>query len=101
MKEYTVKFYEQEDYDKVRDEMTMESIRNTLERIKRGWIPDYNFKGTEDDIENYECHIAMRKAIDFIKEIESLTNEYNAYHIDTDYWRGIKYALDCIQNTND
>jgi len=68
MKEYTVRFYEKEDYDKICDEMTMEEVCNTLERIKRGWIPDYHFSGTEDDIENYEYHVAMQKAIDFIDE---------------------------------
>lgn len=28
--------------------------------------------------------------------LESLESEYKAYHTDSDYWRGVKYALDVI-----
>ena len=34
---------------------------------------------------------------DVLKVLESLKSEYNAYrHIDNDYWRGVRYALDVL-----
>ena len=30
------------------------------------------------------------------QRLESLESEYNAYHTDSDYWRGIKYAIDML-----
>lgn len=31
------------------------------------------------------------------KRLESLKSEYNAYHTDSDYWQGIKYAIDIME----
>lgn len=30
----------------------------------------------------------------------SLYSEYSAYHFNNDYWRGIKYALECLKIIN-
>lgn len=42
-----------------------------LERIERGWIPDYNFSGSESDFENYQLHVALDRAIDCLKNKSS------------------------------
>lgn len=31
-----------------------------------------------------------------LTKLLSLESEYNAYHSDSDYWRGVKYAIDEI-----
>ena len=67
MKEYTVKEYEMEDYEKASKEMTNEDAINLLEYIKRGYLSDYNFTGSEKDFEYYKLHVAMRKAIEALK----------------------------------
>lgn len=66
-----VKKYEHEDYIALEDNMTTEKIIRILEYIKRGYIPDYNFTGDEDDIERFEMHTAMNKAIDIIKNLHA------------------------------
>ena len=35
-------------------------------------------------------------AIHALKALESLESEYKSYHTDSDYWRGVRYALDVI-----
>jgi hypothetical protein len=67
MRTYTVTEYDREDYDAVRENMTNDEAIRLLERIDRGWIPDYNFTGTEDDFENYKLHQALYKAMDALK----------------------------------
>lgn len=68
MKTYTVTEYDMEDYNKARDDMTDEEAVNLLKRIERGWIPDYNFDGTESDFDNYKLHMALYKAIDVLSK---------------------------------
>ncbi len=68
MRTYTVTEYDREDYDAVRENMTNDEVIRLLERIDRGWIPDYNFTGTEDDFENYKLHQALYKAMDALKD---------------------------------
>lgn len=34
-----------------------------FEKIDRGWIPGYDFTGTQQDFENYRLHVALDKAI--------------------------------------
>lgn len=68
MKEYTVKEYEFDDYKAAKDAMTKDDIVDILEYIKRGYIPDYNYTGSEDDFERYKMHVAISKAIEAIKE---------------------------------
>ena len=67
MKEYTVREYDMEDYEDARDSMTIDDIINHLAYVKRGYVPDYNFTGGEDDFERYKLHIAISKAIEIIK----------------------------------
>ena len=33
----------------------------------------------------------------YSERLESLESEYNAYHTNRDYWRGIKYAIDVMK----
>lgn len=68
MKEYTVKEYEFDDYKAAKDAMTKDDIVDILEYIKRGYIPDYNYTGSEDDFERYKMHVAISKVIEAIKE---------------------------------
>lgn len=67
MREYTVREYDMEDYEYIRDNITDEEIISILEYIEGGYIPDWNFSKTENDYENYKLHIALWKAIDAIK----------------------------------
>lgn len=75
MKEYTVREYDKNDYDIGRDSMTIKDAIVRLERIKRGWIPDYNYTGEESDYEAYLDHMAMRKAIDALEDILKEAND--------------------------
>ena len=70
MKQYTVTEYELEDYEDFRDNLTDEKAIELLERISRGWLPDYNFTGTEDDFDNYCLHKAIDKAIEALERSE-------------------------------
>ena len=71
MKTYTVTEYENEDYEKFRENITNEEVLSILERIERGWIPDYNFDGTENDYDNFTLHVALYKAMDAMKALSS------------------------------
>ena len=73
MKEYTVKEYDMEDYLIVKDNMSKKELCNILEYIKRGYVPDSNFTGTESDFENYKLQMAMYKAIDYISGRNKVT----------------------------
>lgn len=66
MREYTVKEYNLDDYVAVKDGISKEELCDILECIKSGFVPDYNFTGTEEDFENYKLHMAIYKAIDYI-----------------------------------
>lgn len=33
--------------------------------------------------------------------LESLESEYKAYHTDSDYWRGVRYALDVLEGVEE
>ena len=68
MKEYLVREYEKEDYDKAREEMTEEKANEILEQIGRGWLPDYNYTGEESDFEHFQLHLAIWKAQEVLKE---------------------------------
>lgn len=67
MRTYAVTEYEKVDYELVRENISNEEAVNLLERIERGWIPDYGFSGTEDDFDNYKLHVALYKAIDALQ----------------------------------
>lgn len=68
MRTYTVTEYDEEDYENYRNNLTIEETINTLERIRRGWIADYNFTGTEDDFERYKLHAALYNAIEILQK---------------------------------
>ena len=63
----TITEYEMEDYDNFEKNLTDEEAANILEYINRGWVPDYNYTGSESDYENFKMHIAMYKAIDKLR----------------------------------
>lgn len=69
MKIYTVKSstmvieYEMDDYDAARNNMSDSKAIDLLKRIDRGYIPDYNFTGKEDDFEYYKLHMAIQRGI--------------------------------------
>ena len=63
MRQYTVTEYEKEDYEDFKRNLTSEQAIELLERISRGYLPDYNFTGTENDYEYYCMHQAIYKAI--------------------------------------
>ena len=68
MRQYTVTEYEQEDYEYFERNLTNKKAIEFLERISRGYLPDYNFTGTEDDFDNYCLHQAIYKAIEALEE---------------------------------
>lgn len=58
---------------------------------------------TQDDYGNCDCGDWCRsydKAVQIVKQLSSLESEYNAYHTDSDYWKGIKYAIDVLNHKN-
>ena len=63
MRTYTVTEYEQEDYSQAEENMSDHEAALLLEKIDRGWIPGYDFTGTQQDFENYKLHVALNKAI--------------------------------------
>lgn len=63
MRTYTVNEYEQEDYSQARENMSGHEAALLLEKIDRGWIPGYDFTGTQQDFDNYRLHVALDKAI--------------------------------------
>ena len=67
MRTYTATQYEQSDYDNFRNNLTNEHAIVLLERIDRGYLPDYNFDGTESDFDYYTLHKAIDKAIEALK----------------------------------
>ena len=77
MKEYVIKKYDYEDYVAV-ENMSPDETINILEHIKRGYIPDYNFTGNEDDLERYKLHVAMNKAINIIRSLH-VKKQHNEY----------------------
>ena len=68
MRTYTAIEYEKEDYQNFKDNLTDEKAIDILERISRGWLPNYNFSGEESDFENYCLHQAIYRAQDALRE---------------------------------
>lgn len=68
MRTYTITEYDMEDYENYRNNLTIEETINTLEHIRRGWIDDYNYTGTEDDFERYKLHAALNNAIKILQQ---------------------------------
>ena len=75
MRKYEVIEYEVEDIEELHS-MSNEEVANTLEHIKRGWMPqEYVIHGeegktySEDEYDSAKLHIAMNKAILLIREL--------------------------------
>ena len=71
MRTYTVTEYEKEDYENYRDNITTQDVINTLKRINRGYIGDYNYSGTEDDFDRFALHEALYKAIEILEKVRA------------------------------
>lgn len=75
-KTYTVTEYDKDDIEAL-DSMSKSDVIETLERIKRGWLPqDYvcsprNYETySESQYDITKLHIAMRKAITMLENIK-------------------------------
>ena len=64
----TITEYEMTDYDAFRESLTADDVVKALPTIARGWLPDYNYIGTEDDFEAFKNQMIMRKAVEIIKD---------------------------------
>ena len=65
MREYTVREYDEADYDEQRkkiNNMSNKKLAENIEGIARGWLPDYNFSGDERDFDNHKLHMIMTVA---------------------------------------
>ena len=63
-----------EDYERQEYEVSClsnEKIASLLECITRGHIGDYNFTGTDEDLENHLLQMVMCRAIEIIKKADS------------------------------
>ena len=79
MREYTVVEYEQEDFDKMKSEMTKEKAIEILYELPRGWFP-YRFtswpeKVSSSGLDNYEICCAIYKAIELLESGNICTEE--------------------------
>ena len=61
MIEYTVREYDKQDYE-IQEQKIKEIIG-----IARGWLPDYNYTGEEDDFENHRRQIIMNRVAKILK----------------------------------
>lgn len=68
MRKYEVTEYDMSDYDDFKNNLTPEHTITILEYIDRGYLPDYNFTGTEMDFEYHSLHCAMRMAIESLSK---------------------------------
>lgn len=73
MREYTVREYEQEDYDKAKN-MSLDQVIEMLPIIARGWLPDYTYDhdGTEEEYERFVNQMAMLWAEKYLVELKRL-----------------------------
>lgn len=77
MLEYTVKEYEKEDYDQQRcdvDAMPREELADSIRGIARGWLPDYNFTGKEDDFDAHKLQMIMCRVAEILESESAESN---------------------------
>lgn len=55
MRTYTVTEYDMEDYENYRNNLTTQDVINTLKRINRGYIGDYNYSGQKMTLIGSRC----------------------------------------------
>lgn len=70
MREYTVREYDKEDYDIQKElikEMSRQELADSVRGIARGWLPDYNFTGNENDYDAYRYQMIMCRAAEIIE----------------------------------
>lgn len=77
-------------------------VRGIVDEIRKDVVIIHNrggyFGTMESEIKNAEELIKDYKlAINYLQAYMSLKNEYEAYGEDSDYWRGVRYALDVIE----
>ena len=73
MREYTVREYDMEDYDIQReqvDEMSNQELSDSIGRIARGWLPDYNFTGAESDFNNHKYQMVMSRVAKILEDMK-------------------------------
>lgn len=68
MRKYTVTEYEDKDYEDFKNNLTNGQAIDILKCISNGWLPYYNFSGTESDFDNYCLHQAIYRAIEALQE---------------------------------
>lgn len=68
MRSYTVKEYDMDDYEIARNNMSDSEAVDLLNRIDRGYIPDYNYTGKEDDFDYFKLHMAIQRGIAAIEK---------------------------------
>ena len=71
MKEYTIREYEQEDFDFIIQNMTAERAAEILEGLPRGWfhyrLPKWCSEVSENDFDNYKICCAIWFAISVLR----------------------------------
>ena len=71
MREYIVREYDNEDYDNQEEtvqNMSRKELADSVREIARGWLPDYNFTGEEDDFDNHKLHMIMNRVAEILNE---------------------------------
>ena len=68
MKSYLVTEYEMTDYENVKNNMSDSEAVEIMESIDRGYIPDYNYTGTETDFNYFKMHMAIQRGIAAIEK---------------------------------
>lgn len=77
MKRFDMTGYEQEDFDNVRDEMTVDKAIEILNSLAENWfpycIPAWDCLVTSSDFENYEICCAIDKTIEIMEKYKNET----------------------------
>ena len=68
-------------------------VHGYVDEIREGTIIIKNSGGYFGTIRK---EIKRRPSVKGLKVLESLESEYKAYHTNSDYWRGVRYALDVL-----
>lgn len=72
MIEYTVREYDKQDYEiqeQEINEMSKDELSREIIDIARGWLPDYNYTGEENDFENHRRQMIVDRVAKILKEI--------------------------------
>lgn len=72
MKTYTITEYEKKDYEQQEaeiDVMEFGELAEWIRHIARGWLPDYNFTGSEEDFDSHKKQMIMRRVANVLEEM--------------------------------